>query len=268
VNIPIQPRDFNEDTVVDPRMTAARFWVADLTKIKVAPADGRRLGWPKPRGYRRGGRIKLVDTQIQYVDLTTADVTKPRSGKLYHGNLEWQSASREAQAQAQLPDYGSGFQAELALPHSLTPSRKLVDLWIDGIQRFAKSGTRLDVELGLERLSVSEKSEALSRQITSVITSFAHFKKYENFSPLHLADAGRWDVNFQIVLSEHLPLVPDRSDEFLSLLLSEIKSALRSGWTLSDGSWGSLNLVRNEVVLLLNRQDILEDPSFEAGIEL
>jgi len=73
----------------------------------------------------------------------------------------------------------------------------------------------------------------------------------------------RFDLGFQLVLSEFLPLVPDRSDKFLSLLHDEISRAIKAGWELESEEWGSVQLRGDDVVINLRKPTTFDDAGFE-----
>jgi hypothetical protein len=68
-------------------------------------------------------------------------------------------------------------------------------------------------------------------------------------------------------LSEYLPLVPDRSDEFLTLLLAELKVALISGWEFRSDGWGRLWVENGELILSVIKPEEFDDPDFEPSVE-
>jgi len=159
-------------------------------------------------------------------------------------------------------------QKLLDFPSVFVPSSRLVSLWIDGVAEFAKSGDRKDVDATILKLSTSERSEALIRRISYIVALYAHQRKYEDqLSSVPLAASNRFDLNFQLVLSEFLPLVPDRSDEFLSLLQHELTTAFKAGWNLESEEWGKVKFEGDGIILYMQKPKTFEDPGFELSTE-
>jgi hypothetical protein len=69
------------------------------------------------------------------------------------------------------------------------------------------------------------------------------------------------------VLSEFLPLIPDRSADFLSLLHQELKSAFQAGWKLENSEWGKVECIGPNIMLKLQIPETFDDPDFEPSIE-
>jgi hypothetical protein len=159
-------------------------------------------------------------------------------------------------------------QKVLDFPANFVPSARLVSLWIDNLGEFARSGDRQDVDAILVKLSLSERSEALVRRINYIVAMYAHQRKYEDhLATLVLTSGNRFDLSFQLVLGEFLPLVPDRSDEFLSLLHQELRGAFEAGWSLESEEWGKVTFNGTDIVLKLQKPTTFEDSSFELSTE-
>ena len=230
---------------------------ASLTRIQVG-------------GYRRELlRRSLVGAGVKAKRLTEASVTVHATNSLarkqfaqalkawYLKNQKLRLKSEESKFHFIKLEYS---QETLALSGGFSPSRKLAEFWLRGVNSFRPENTG-----GSPVSSVNVNFEIQSdfaKHLTSTFATYAQQKRYSAKRDSEITINQRFQIFLQTELCEKFQIIPDESPEFLSTLYSELVIALSDGIQIA-GNWGSVLVTENnDLSFALSAPAFARDPEF------
>jgi hypothetical protein len=155
-------------------------------------------------------------------------------------------------------------RTDLGLSGDFSPSKQLTEIWIAGLLELGKEAGR-PTALGAD----FEVAQEFSRTLSTVFGMIAQQLRFREVGPAAITRAGRFTPTYQIALCDAYLIIPDRSPEFLDLLLSEMVTSLRLGCRVS-GDWGEVvaSQESRDISFSLKKPAFETDPDFEESEEV
>ncbi|SEN34153.1 hypothetical protein [Bradyrhizobium sp. OK095] len=132
------------------------------------------------------------------------------------------------------------------------PSPELTAVWLQGVldhlremQISKEYRTRFEAFLNMSRQQVVDE---FGVRLQRIMATIGNRQRYGIEGAWPLAKGGQFSLVFQHLVLDRLPIRPDDSSRFFSLLLTELMQWLESGQQIG-GSWGRLR-IDHELILL------------------
>lgn len=206
----------------------------------------------------RRPRVPLIE-RLVFRQPPTLDQTSVR---LLVGVLDdWHtwSGRHSSQEENRAPE-----RTDLDLSGDFSPSKQLTEIWISGLLELGKEAGRA-AALGAD----FEVAQEFSRTLSAVLGTIAQQLRFRDVGSTAITRSGRFTPTYQIALCDAYLIIPDRSPEFLDLLLSEIVTSLRLGCRI-NGDWGEVVAAREsrDLSFSLKKPVFENDPNFEESEEV
>ena len=147
---------------------------------------------------------------------------------------------------------------ELNLYGDFSPSKRLTDIWISGLLELGREAGRTTTQT-----ADFETAQEFSKTLSAVFGTIAQQLRFRTTDhDLSITKNAKFTAGYQIAICDAYLIIPDRSPEFLDLLLSEIILGIHSGCRIA-GEWG-------EIVSSVDGRDLrfsLSEPNFETDPE-
>ncbi len=159
-------------------------------------------------------------------------------------------------------------QENLPLKGTFSPSKALVEIWIESVLALASEAGVSAVGIAVARDRVEAQQE-FAKTLLSLLGAAAQRLRYRTKnSNMHITAGDSFTPSFQIQLCDRFFILPSRSSEFLTMLKEELVSALKSG-TIIAGAWGAVQLgAAGDLVYVLKQKNFVVDPSFVESEEV
>jgi hypothetical protein len=160
--------------------------------------------------------------------------------------------------QPSIHDLEIGREAQVVVsqtPERLEVSEELALYWKRGIEAHEaelKLLTRAEKESSRISLSLPALAAELADRVEGLIGIMGTRYKNGANSIGDIATSGRFRLSFQYEMLDRVPICPDESTDFFSLLYTELERFLISGGII-DGPWGRLVLENGTMRLLISR---------------
>jgi hypothetical protein len=160
-----------------------------------------------------------------------------------------------------LDDPGDDSQLVFPLKGGFSPSKELLDLWAKSLRSYATDSDLKKFSFALAPSDL-ELHEEFTRTLQSTLGLIGQQLRYERSDDAHITRTGRFTPRLQLELCEQFLVGGYEATEFLTMLGQELTSAIADGTEL-QGGWGHVGLdIKGDLVYVLNRPNIISDPSF------
>ena len=147
-----------------------------------------------------------------------------------------------------------------------TPTRELVEhlerglralIDVSDLERFGLPNVDIDPSLANDELA-----EVITIRIERMLATLGGREMYSGTKEIAISEHGRFSLRLQFEILDRLPIRPDETTDFFSMLYSEIVAFLKAGGRLG-GAWGEVVEHDNELYLRTLSASILTDENWE-----
>jgi hypothetical protein len=142
-----------------------------------------------------------------------------------------------------------------------SPSKELVDLWVKSVKSYVEEADRARLTVALNP-SYLELQQQFAKTLHSTFGMIAQQLRYEGAANLNITRANRFVPRMQLELCEQFLINGYESSQFLTMLGTELKSAIAKGLNIR-GAWGHIEEnSESDIVYELTNPNITSDASF------